>query len=107
MNAIRRHPVAAYLAIVYGLGILIYALPVLGSTGLRLLPIELPGVEPFILISTIMLTVVAFAVASGADGRPGAHDLRRRAFRFRVAPLWYIAAIVLLPLSALGVALAF
>jgi membrane protease YdiL (CAAX protease family) len=105
MTAVRRHPVGAYLAVVYGLGVLIYALPLLGSTGLKILPIELPGVEPFILVSAIMLTVAAFAVTAATDGRAGVRELRGRAFRFRVSPLWYLASVLLLPLSALGVAL--
>ena len=107
MSAIRRHPVATYLAVVYALGLIIYALPLLGSTGLRVLPIELPGVAPFILVSTIMLTVVAFGVTAAAEGRRGVRDLRERAFHFRVAPVWYVVAVLLLPASAFAVALVF
>ena len=52
-----------------------------------------------------MLTMVAFGVTAAADGSAGVRELRGRAFRFRVSPLWYLAAFLLLPLSALGVAL--
>jgi hypothetical protein len=80
VSPIRRHPLAAYLVIVYGLGLVIYALPLLGSTGLQVLPIELPGVAPFILASTIMLTIVAFGVTAAAEAREGVRELRSRAF---------------------------
>jgi membrane protease YdiL (CAAX protease family) len=67
-------------------------------------PIELPGIAPFILLSTLALAATAFLVTAFADGRTGVRDLRQRAFRFRVSPIWYVVAVVALPLAALAVA---
>jgi membrane protease YdiL (CAAX protease family) len=78
--------------------------PLLAETGLGLLPIELPGIAPFLLVSTVALAGVAFAVTAAADGRDGVRELRRRAFRFRVSPVWYAGGLLILPLAALVVA---
>lgn len=100
----RRHPVAAFLVITYALGLLLFALPLLAESGIGLLPIELPGAAPFVLLSAIGLAAVAFAVTAVADGRDGVRALRRRAFRFFVGPIWYLIALVALPLAALTAA---
>jgi uncharacterized protein len=106
MDTARRHPIGAFLVATYALAGLIFAVPLLGTIGLGLLPIELPGVAPFLLISTIALAAVAFGVTAIVDGREGVRELRGRAFRFRVSPVWYLAALLVLPLSALAVAVA-
>lgn len=103
MTAVRQHPVAAFLAATYLLVAIVFAIPLLGSNGLGMLAIPVP-VEPFLLVSTILLTVVAFAVTAAAEGRPGVRNLRSRAFRFRVSPVWYLVGLVALPLAALAVA---
>lgn len=97
----RRYPIRAYLALVYVIALLAFAIPLLSSSGLGILPIELPGAAPFILLVAISLAVVAFIVTSWADGPAGTRELRSRVFRFRVSPLWYLAALLLLPVSAL------
>ena len=104
MTAVKQHPVAAFLAATYVLVAIVFAIPLLGSTGLGVMPIDLPGIEPFLLISTVSLTVVAFAVTAIAGGRTAVRDLRARAFRIRTSPLWFLVALVALPLAALGVA---
>jgi membrane protease YdiL (CAAX protease family) len=106
MNVIRRHPIGAFLAATYILVGVIFAVPLLATTGLGILPIELPGIAPFLLVSTIALAVVAFAVTAIVDGREGVRELRARAFRFRVSPIWYATALFVLPLAALAVAMA-
>lgn len=106
MNLIRRHPIGAFLLATYGLTVLIFALPLLAEGGIGVLPIELPGVAPFILLSTLGLAAAAFAITAYVDGRQGVRDLRRRAFRFAVPPMWYIVALLALPLAALAVAVA-
>jgi uncharacterized protein len=103
MNAIRRHPIGAYLLVTYALVLLVFSVPLLADTGLGLLPIQLPGIAPFLLVSTVALAGVAFAVTALVDGRDGVRELRRRAFRFRVSPLWYAGALLILPLAALTV----
>ena len=106
MVLVRRHPVAAFLVATYALTLLIFGLPLLSDTGIGVLPIELPGIAPFVLISTLSLAATAFIVTALADGRTGIRDLRQRAFHFRVSPVWYVVAVLALPLAALGVAIA-
>ncbi len=103
---IRRHPVAAFLLAAYLLAIVIFAVPVLSAQGLGVLPIELPGIAPFLLLITFAMVGVTFGITAIADGRDGVRDLRRRAFRFLVSPIWYLTALVLLPLAALALAVA-
>ena len=103
-NFVRRHPISAFLIAAYTLSIIIFAVPMLSERGLGILPIELPGNEPFLLLLTAAMVGVTFGVTAIADGRDGVRDLRRRAFRFLVSPIWYATALVLLPLAALGVA---
>jgi membrane protease YdiL (CAAX protease family) len=97
----RRYPIRTYLILVYVIALLVFAIPLLSSSGLGILPIELPGAAPFILLSAISLAVVAFVVTRWADGAAGMRELRSRVFRFRVSPVWYVAAVVLLPGTAL------
>jgi CAAX protease family protein len=97
----RRYPIRTYLALVYVIALLVFAIPLLSSSGLGVLPIELPGAAPFILLAAIALGVVAFIVTRWADGAVGTRELRSRVFRFRVSPLWYLVAVTLLPGSAL------
>ena len=104
MSLIRGHPIAAFLTATYVLTLLIFGLPLLSQNGIGVVPIELPGIAPFILLSTLALAATAFVVTALADGRPGVRDLRQRAFRFRVSPIWYIVAVLALPLAALSVA---
>ena len=103
---IRRHPIAAFLFTAYVLAAVIFAVPVLSTKGLGILPIELPGIEMFLLLLTFAMVGVTFGITAIADGREGVRDLRRRAFRFLVSPIWYVTALVLLPLAALAVAVA-
>jgi membrane protease YdiL (CAAX protease family) len=103
---IRRHPIAAFLVTAYVLAVLIFAVPVLSTKGLGVLPIELPGLEAFLLLLTFAMVGVTFGITAIADGRDGVRDLRRRAFRFLVSPIWYVTALMLLPLAALAVAVA-
>jgi uncharacterized protein len=104
MQLASRHPVAAYLGATYLLGIAIFAVPLLSRAGLGVLPIDLPGAAPFVLLSAILLTVVAFVVTWLADGPPGVRALRARALHFRVSPVWYLFAVAALPLVAIATA---
>jgi membrane protease YdiL (CAAX protease family) len=104
---VRRHPIATFLVAAYTLSIVIFAVPVLSEAGLGIAPIELPGIEPFLLLLTFAMVGVVYGITAIADGRDGVRELRRRMFRFRVSPIWYIAALFVLPLAALLVAVAF
>lgn len=97
----RRHPLAVFLAIAYGASALIFAVPIASSAGLGLIDLELPGAAPFVLLSAIFLAVAAFVATALAEGRDGVRELRRRTFHFRVRPVWYLAALTILPGTAL------
>lgn len=98
----QRHPITFFLVLVYAIGAALFALPLLATTGLGVIDLELPGVAPFVLVSAISLTVAAFVTTRLAEGSEGTRELRRRVFHWRVSPAWYALALVLLP----GVALA-
>jgi membrane protease YdiL (CAAX protease family) len=106
MSFVRRHPVSAFLGLTYVLAIVILGLPVLSNLGLGIVPIDLPGKEPFLLLLTFALVGAAFAVTAVADGREGVRDYRRRVLRFRTSPVWYGAALLVLPAAALAIAVA-
>jgi membrane protease YdiL (CAAX protease family) len=101
----RRHPLAVFLAIAYGISALAFALPLLSNAGIGAIDVDLPGAAPFILISAIGLAVAAFAATALADGREGVRELRRRTLRFRVKAAWYAVALFLLPGTAFAAAL--
>lgn len=103
----RRHPVGLFLAITYAATAAIFALPLLSNAGLGVIDVDLPGAAPFILLSTFALAGAAFAVTAMADGREGVRALRRRVFRFRVNPAWYLVGFLLLPLAGIAAAMAF
>ena len=97
----RQHPLAVFLALAYGAAALIFALPLVSTAGIGLVPIDLPGAAPFILLAAISLGVIAFVATALAEGRDGVRELRSRTFRFRVKPIWYVLAISLLPVAGL------
>lgn len=100
-----RHPITFFLVLVYAIGAALFALPLLATTGLGVIDLELPGVAPFVLFSAISLTVAAFVTTRLADGREGTRELRQRVFHLRVNPAWYALALVLLPGVALATAI--
>jgi len=102
----RRHPMAVFLAIAYIASAAIFALPLLANTGLGVIDLDLPGVAPFVLLSAISLAGAAFITTALAEGRDGVRGLRRRVFHFRVNPVRYLVALVLLPGAALLTAVA-
>lgn len=104
MDVVRRHPIGSFLLVAYVFSIVVFAIPLLAETGLGILPLALPGAAPFVLLATISLAIIAFAVTAVLDGRAGVRELRSRAFRFRVSPIWYAIALILLPLAALAAA---
>lgn len=97
---IRTRPIIAFLVIAYILVGAVFALPLLSEDGLGVIPVDLPGVDPFIMVAALALLVTAFATTSAADGRPGMVGFRRRVFRIRVNPVWYVVGLALLPWTA-------
>ena len=100
----RRHPIGVFLTIAYGASAAIFAIPLLSSTGLGIIDLELPGMAPFILLSAISLAVAAFITTAMVEGRAGVRDLRRRLLHFRVHIGWYALALLLLPATAFAAA---
>jgi membrane protease YdiL (CAAX protease family) len=97
-GALRRqvaaHPVATQLLFLFGIGWSV------------LIPAALAGLplEPFLLVVVLfgqLLPAVLIAAAQG--GRRGVRALFGRIFRWRVAPRWYLLALLLIPLSCLAV----
>jgi membrane protease YdiL (CAAX protease family) len=102
----QRHPMALFLAIAYAASAAVFALPFLSNIGIGVIDLDLPGAAPFILLSAISLAGAAFITTAMAEGRDGVRRLRRRTFHFRVNPLWYPVALVLLPGVAILTAVA-
>ena len=93
----RRHPLAVFLTIAYIAAVAIFALPLASTNGVGIIDVELPGVAPFVLLSAVSLTVAAFVTTAFAEGRDGVRALRRRVFHFKVNPVRYVFALLLLP----------
>jgi membrane protease YdiL (CAAX protease family) len=90
---IRRHPLAAYLTVLYPLTFLFNLPALLGTEGLGVVQVDIPFVLG-ILPSTILgLAGLAFLVTSIADGKQGVRDLFGRFYAFKVGPQWYLLAV--------------
>jgi membrane protease YdiL (CAAX protease family) len=103
----RHHPIATFLILAYAAAAVIFAVPLLSSAGIGAIDLELPGAAPFVVLAALALAGAAFVVTGWADGRDGVRDLRRRTFHFRINPLWYPLALLLLPATALLAAVPF
>src|SRR5438045_8324276 len=91
---VARHPVAAFLVMVYAVNIAI-ALPAVRT--------YLPSL-PFHLIQSMLghilgSAVPAFLVIAAMHGRAGVRDLTRRCLRWRVRPQWYLFALLGVPIG--------
>lgn len=98
---IRTRPMALFLTAAYLAAVVVFAIPLLSESGIGVLPIELPGIAPFIILASIGLLGAAILATGLTGGRPAIAELRKRIFRLRVAPGWYLLALTLLPLTGL------
>ena len=93
---VARHPVAAFLVMVYAVNIAI-ALPAVRT--------QLPSL-PFHLVDSMLahilgIAVPAFLVVAAMHGWAGVRDLTRRCLRWRVRPQWYLVALLGVPIGVL------
>lgn len=87
LSLIKHHPVAAFVVIAISLS----------WTGQILALLLLGNILPGILAELLILLGTAALVTGAADGRTAVRELFLRAFRWRVAPGWYAAALLALP----------
>ena len=98
---IYRHPVAAFLVLVYGISWPLYIPSFLSESGIGLLPFELIAL-PFNIVAVIFgITFSAYVVTRVTQGPEGIRELRRRYTHWRVGIGWYLLALFGPPLTAL------
>ncbi|HXV93754.1 MAG TPA: type II CAAX endopeptidase family protein [Pseudonocardia sp.] len=106
--AVRRHPLAAFLAWFFTVGQAIAFVPVVaGANGAEAFTRPLVA-QSFILASTVVgLLLPAVVVTRIVDGPDRARELLRRAFRLGVPLRWYALALLGVPALATALAVAF
>jgi membrane protease YdiL (CAAX protease family) len=92
---VARHPVAAFLLMVYAVNIAVALSPLL--TRRDILPF---GLAPYDSLGTIFgVALPAFLVVAAMHGRAGVLDLARRSLRWRVGVRWYLLALLGVPVA--------
>ena len=91
---VARHPVAAFLVMVFALTYGTALVPFL--TQRTILPLGLTLWAPLI---SLFCGAAAFLVVAATHGRAGVRDLARRSLRWRVGPQWYFVALLGLPIA--------
>ena len=97
-----RHPVAAFLVMVYVVSSSVALVPFL--TRRDVLPFDLALYDSLAPIFGVALP--AFIVVAATGGRDGVRDLARRCLRWRVGVLWYLFAFLSVPAAVLLCAIA-
>ena len=83
-----RHPVAAFLGMVYGITWLLFLPSMLSENGLGVLPVAIP-VGPFLLLGNLVgATLSAYIVTRVTGGREGVRDLRRHTWPHDMSGPW-------------------
>jgi membrane protease YdiL (CAAX protease family) len=100
---VARHPLIAYFALAFSGTWPLLALLALGrgEHGLGLLPLAIPGGADFLLAQLSAYAgpfLAAIVVTAASEGRDGLRRFRRRVFRWRFGPGWYLLA-TLAPLA--------
>jgi membrane protease YdiL (CAAX protease family) len=92
---VARHPVAAFLVMVYAVNIAVALVPVL--TRRDILPF---GLAPYDSLGHILgVALPAFIVVAAMNGQAGVRDLARRSLRWRVGVRWYLVALFGVPVA--------
>ena len=106
-SAMQRHPILSYFIIMYT-GLWLAYLPlILSQHGLGVLPFTFPfPVVLFNLPASLLGPLLAGVIMSWVvGGKAGRQEFRKRLFRFKVAPLWYVMPLIAIPvLGVLSVA---
>lgn len=100
-QSIARHPIAAFLLMLYPISWILFVPALIGKSGLGIIPVDIPSQVSILLVTVFGLTAVAFLVTRIADGKEGTRALRRHYYQFRAAPQWYLAAVFGPPLVLL------
>jgi uncharacterized protein len=92
---VARHPVAAFLAMVFAVNVAVALVPVL--TRRDILPFDLALYESLGPIFGVALP--AFIVVAATSGKDGVRDLAHRCLRWRVGLRWYLFAFLSVPVA--------
>ena len=106
LRAVREHPLAAFLLILYPVSWILFLPAVLGTEGFGLIGVDIPAQAGILLVTIFGLTGVAFVVTRIADGKDGTRKLRRHYYQFKAAPQWYVLALLGAPVLLLCMGLA-
>jgi membrane protease YdiL (CAAX protease family) len=106
-DLVARHPIAAFLIMLYAITWIVFLPVVLQGRGLLALPIDLSEGLAFNAIvamaSIVGVALPAVLVTAATSGREGVRDLLSRSLRWRVGVRWYLMALFgLLALMLLG-----
>jgi membrane protease YdiL (CAAX protease family) len=93
---VARHPVAAFLVMVYAVNAAVALSPLL--TRRDILPFDLAPYDSLGHIFGVALP--AFIVVAATHGRAGVRDLARRSLSWRVGVRWYLVALLGVPVAA-------
>ena len=92
-----RHPVAAFLLMLYAIAWSVFLPVVLQARGLLALPVDLSEGFAFDAVTSIAsilgVALPAFLVTAVISGKAGVRDLLNRCVRWRVGIVWYLAAL--------------
>ena len=91
------HPVAAFLVMLYAIAWTVFLPVVLQARGLLALPVDLSEGFAFDAVtsfaSILGVALPAFLVTAATSGEAGVRALLGRCLRWRVGPVWYLAAL--------------
>src|SRR6266850_597280 len=105
-RAVREHPLAAFLLILYPVSWVLFLPALLGTEGFGVIGVDIPAQVGILLVTIFGLTGVAFVVTRIADGKDGTRRLRRLYYQFKAAPQWYVLALLGAPALLLAAGLA-